>query len=154
MTIGRYSQAISDLNKAVLLNSKNIKALKRLAQVHLVLGELSEAELYLKRCVEVELNEESHKVDVKIVRDLIISNEELNKAKFIYDYKKCEPLAQKLVSKCTEANHIKLIYLECLIQNCKPQEALTFFKEKINLEDSRKPEYQYLLCQAYYQDGK
>ncbi len=154
MSIGKYSQAKSDLNKAVTLNSKNIKALKRLAQVHLALGELSEALLFLKRCVEVEPNEEVHRSDVNIVKDLIICHEELTKAKFIYDYKTCEVNGAELLRKCTEATSIKLIYFESLIQNCKPQEALTFYKEKLNHEESRKEEFQYLLCQAYYQDGK
>jgi len=154
MSVRKYAQAKSDLNKAVTLNSKNIKALKRLAQVHLILGELSEAELFLKKCVEVEPNDESHKIDVDIVRELINSHKDLNKAKFLYDWKKCEILGEKLLSKCTEDYKIKLIYMESLINNCKPQAALTYFKEKIHSEDSRNEKIQYLVCQAYYQDGK
>lgn len=131
-----------------------MKALKRLAQVHLALGELSEAELYLKRCVDLEPEEKSHRVDLQIVRDLISSNEQMNKSKFIYDYKKCEPLAKKLLEYCSEASHIKLIYLESLLQNCKPEQALSFYKHKVNDDENKKEEFQYILSQTYYQDGK
>jgi len=154
LNLHKYSQAKSDLTKAITINSRNIKALKRLAQCHLYLGELSESEMYLKRCVDVEPNEPSHKIDVKLVKDLIISNEELRKAKFIYDYNKSEKLAEKLVNKCTEATDIKLIYVECLIKNNKPSQALTYLKTKVSDEELRKEEFQYLLAQAYFYEGK
>ena len=154
LQVKKYSQAISDLSKAITLNSKNMKALKRLAFVHLTLGELAEAEMYLKRCLEVEPKEESHKADVKIVRDLITARDELNKSRFIYDYKTSEVLGEKLLQKCSEDSKIKLIYLESLLQNCKPEKALSFIKNKVTDEEMRKEEFHYLQCQAYYHDGK
>ena len=49
LSLNKNDQAKSDLNKAILLNARNIKALKRLAYVHTKLGELLEAEIYLKK---------------------------------------------------------------------------------------------------------
>jgi tetratricopeptide (TPR) repeat protein len=154
LQVKKYSQAKSDLTKAITLNYKNIKALKRLAFVHLTLGELAEAEMYLKRCTEVEPKEDSHREDVKIVKDLITTRDDLNKAKFVYDYKTSETLAAKLLQKCSEDSKLKLIYLECLLQNCKPAQALTFIKSKVEDEELKKEEFHYLQCQAYYHDGK
>ncbi len=154
LQVKKYSQAKSDLTKAITINSKNIKALKRLAFVHLTLGELAEAEMYLKRCTEVEPKDDSHREDVKIVKDLITTRDELNKAKFLYDYKSGEVHAAKLLQKCSEDSKLKLIYLECLLQNCKPALALTFIKTKVYDDEIKKEEFQYLQCQAYYHDGK
>ena len=131
-----------------------MKALKRLAYCHLTLGELLEAEMFVKRCVDVEPNEESHKEDVIIVRNLITARDELNKAKFTLDYKTSETLAEKILQKCSEATNVKLIYIECLLHNCKAQQALTFIKTKVNDDERKKEEFQFLLCQAYYHDGK
>ena len=154
LSINKYSQAKADLTKAVTLNSKNLKALKRLAFCYLSLGELGEAEMFLKRCVEVEPEEASHRTDVKLARDLIAKTELLHKNKFVYDYKACESLAEEILQKCTEATNIKLIYLESLLQNCKAGEALAFIKSKSTDEEIKREDFQYLMCQAYYQDGK
>ncbi len=150
----KYTHAISDLTKAITLNSKNIKALKRLAYVHLTLGELLEAEIYLKRCVDIEPKEISHQNDVQIVRQLVQNKDEMKKAKFLYDYKTAEKLAEFILKKCPEDTSVKLIYLESLVQNCKAQEALNFVKFKLNDLELKNEEFQFLHCQAYFHDGK
>ena len=131
-----------------------MKALKRLAYVHLTLGELLEAEIFLKRCVDLEPKESSHQTDVQVVKQLMSYKEEMKKAKFVFDYKTAELLAEKILQKCSEDTNVKYIYLESLIQNCKAQEALNFFKFKLNDTESKREDFQYLLCQANFHDGK
>jgi hypothetical protein len=117
-------------------------------------GELAEAEIYLKRCTEIEPESESHKEELRSIRELIVDYEELNKAKFTKDYKKCETLSYKLLQKCTDNQSIKLIYIESSLNNCKIQQALDFLKNKLSDDEKRNEEFEYLLCNAYYYDGK
>ena len=150
----KYDLAKSDLNKAINLNSKNIKALKRLAHIHLLFSEFSEAEIFLKRCVDVDSEDKRHKDDLELVRNLKEIYSELNKAKFILDYKKSEALSEKLLEYSKESAKIKSIYLDSLLQNCKPIIALDFMKKNLSDEEKRKEEFEYFLCLAYYYDGK
>jgi hypothetical protein len=80
--------------------------------------------------------------------------EELKKTYFIYDYKTSEILAENVLSKCTEATQIKSIYIDSLLHNSKPQQAIDFIKNKLTDQEKRKDEFEYFLCQAYYYDGK
>lgn len=154
ISLKKLRQATSDLNKAISINPSNIKALKRLAHVKLSQGELLESEIYLKRCAELEPNDASHKEDVIKVRELITANDDLKRSKFTLDYVRSEDLAKKLVQYCTEATNIKSIYIESLLQNCKVHEALSFIKHKLTDEEKKMEEFEFLICQAYYYDGK
>lgn len=154
LSLKKYDLAKSDLNKAMNLNSKNVKALKRLAHVHLLLAEFSEAEIYLKRCVEIEADDKRHKDDLELVRNLKEVYNDLNKAKFVLDYKKSETLAGKLLEFSKESTKIKSIYLDSLLHNCKPLIALDFMKKNLSDEEKRKEEFEYFLCLSYYYDGK
>lgn len=149
----RNKQAINDLNKAINLNPRNVKALKRLAFVLVSTGELAEAELYLKRCNEIEPDDQTHKTDVKNIQDLILSIDELNRAKFVLDFKKTEALASNLLVHINDLRSLKLTYVEALLQNCKTQEAMKFIKRKLTDEERNLEEFQYLYCMACYHDG-
>lgn len=154
LTLKKYNEAKLDLNKAILLNSKNVKALKRLAHVHLSLAEFSEAEIYARRCVEVEPEDIRHKQDLELIKTQKEILTDLNKAKFILDYVKSEDLSEKLLDTCKDTTNIKSIYLESLLQNCKPEKALDYMKKNLSDEEKRKEEFEYFLCLAYYYDGK
>jgi tetratricopeptide (TPR) repeat protein len=147
-------QAINDLNKAISLNPRNIKALIRLAHIKTTMSELAEAEIYLKRCVEFEPDEEPHKDGVRKIRELITTQDELKKAKFILDYKKCEQLAEKLINSLVDTTSNKLIYVESLLNNCKVSDAINFLRHKLNDQEKKMDEFEYLLSLAYYYDGK
>lgn len=153
LSMKKNRQAINDLNKAITLNTRNVKALKRLAFVLVSTGELAEAELYLKRCEEIEPEDASHKEDVKNIRNLILNIDELNKAKFVLDFKKTEKLAAELLNHINDLKSLKLTYVESLLQNCKTQEAMKFIKRKLSDEERNGEEFQYLYCMAYYHDG-
>jgi tetratricopeptide (TPR) repeat protein len=150
----KYKYAIADLSKAINLNPRNIKAYKRLAHIKTALGELAEAEIYVKRCAEVEPDEQAHRDDINKIRDLIHTHEELKKAKFRLDYKEAELLADKLLKTNVETSDIKMIYIESLLQNCKVEEALKYIKRKLTDDEKKMEDFEYLLSLAYYYDGK
>jgi tetratricopeptide (TPR) repeat protein len=150
----KNKQAILDLAKAINLNPHNIKALKRLAHVKTNIGELAEAEIYLKRCYEIEPNIEKHKEDLDSIKELIIALDEMNKSKFVHDYKKCEAICEKLFNKKVETIQVKQNYLECLIKNDNIEKALKFIKSDLNDEEKKMEDFVYLASLANYYEGK
>jgi tetratricopeptide (TPR) repeat protein len=152
--IRKNKQAILDLAKAINLNPHNIKALKRLAHVKTNIGELAEAEIYLRRCFEYEPLVESHKNDLDCIRELIIALDEMNKSKFVHDYKKCEIMCDKLLKKNVETIQVKQNYLECLIKNDKIGIALSFIKSSLNDDEKKLEDFVYLSSLANYYEGK
>lgn len=154
MNLLKMDLAKADLSKGIELNRNNIKALKRLSCVHTSLGELSEAEMYLKQCIDVEPNVMEHKEELKTFRDLIDTKEELFKAKVIKNWKRVLELSHILVEKCSNCLEIKSIYLEALIRNYQIEQSLAFYRSNITQEEKQKDNMQYLLSLAYFNDGK
>ena len=48
--LGKYKEAINDYNKAIELNPKNTKNLKKLSNVYVILGDFGHAQLLLEKC--------------------------------------------------------------------------------------------------------
>lgn len=83
------------------------------------------------------------------------SNDELMKAKYANDYKKSEPLAESILQKCADYTKAKLIYVECLLKNCKIIEAINFLKNRVTEEEKHKhEEFCYFQALSMYYDGK
>ena len=76
--LGKYRESLSDYKKAVQLNPRNTKNLKKLASVYIILGNFGEAQILLQKCCNIEPNDPSY-------------NYELNKAKkMVEDYEKIQ----------------------------------------------------------------
>jgi len=110
--------------------------------------------MYNNRCVELD-SDASFKEEQKLILALIKMNDDLNKAKFIKDYKKCEPLAREIISRCSNFTSIKLIFAESLLHNCKIEEAIIFLRTKVTSEEkSSNIEFEYLMALGLYYDAK
>ena len=108
----------------------------------------------MRRCTEYEKEEPSHKADLLLINQLIKEFEEMNKLKTQTNFKSAEPFAFNLVQKLTNHSPTKIIYIECLLNNCKIKDANDFLKNKISDEEKRLEEFMYLKCLCTYYDGK
>ena len=114
-----------------------------------------EAEIFLKSCISLEPNEASHKDELKIVQDLIKDHDELMKSKYNNDYKKSEILSENILRRCNDFTKIKLIYIECLLKNCRINEGILFLKSRVTEEERNKhEEFHYFQALSMYYDGK
>lgn len=145
---------MSDLNKAIKLNPKNVKALKRLAFLLISNGELNEAEVYLKRCEHIEPNEALHKTHVKDVFEMIKNVDLMRSNKNKGEYKEVVENCEKVLKYITEVKQFKVIYVEALLKVCKITEAMKFIKHKLSESERNEEEFQYLYCLACYYDGQ
>ena len=155
MNLDNLERAKDDLKQAISLNPKNVKALKRLGIVNLQQGELQEAYIYFKRCVDIEPNENFHKEELKLCEELIEKKKELDKLKIVEsDWNKCLELSSRLVEKCKKCFEIKLTYFQCLIQTFNIDKALNYYKNNFNKNEQNNEELQFILINAYFIDGK
>jgi DnaJ family protein C protein 7 len=143
-----------DLNKAVELSPKNTKYLKRLALLHLSIGNFGNADNLLQKCVNLEPRDATHLVDLNRVKEYIRNYESLNDAKGREDWNRCEELCDKLLKEITDFSALKVIYVETLLENVKIQEALIFITNKLTPEEISSEEIEYLTTLALYYDGK
>ena len=155
MNLDNLERAKDDLKQAISLNPKNVKALKRLGIVNLQQGELQEAYIYFKRCVDIEPNEILHKEELKVCEELIDKKKELDKLKFVEnDWNKCLEISSKLIEKCKKCFEIKLIYFQSLIQTFNIDKGLKYYRNNFNQNEQNNEELQFILINAYFIDGK
>jgi tetratricopeptide (TPR) repeat protein len=152
--LGQFKLAIQDLKKALEINPRNTKNIKRLAQVHILLGNLGEADLLLQKCVNLEPREYSHSTELNKVRTLLQDYDKLDEALTKEDFKKVEELAGKILKECSEYTKVKKIYIKALVENVKLSEALNFLNNKLNADEKNDEEFEYMQALVLYYDGK
>ncbi len=110
--------------------------------------------MYINRCVELD-SDATFKEEQKQLKELIKTNDELNKAKFIKDFKTCEPLARVVVTKCPSFTSVKLIFVESLLHISKVEEGIIFLRTKVTSEEKlNNLEFDYLMAFGLYLDAK
>jgi len=143
-----------DLNKAVEISPKNTKYLKRLALLHLSVGNFGNAENLLQKCVNLEPRDATHVTELNKIKEYIRNYESLNDAKAREDWGRCLELCDKLLKEITDFTTLKITYVETLLENVKIQEALDFITTKLTPEERSSDEFEYLTALALYYDGK
>jgi DnaJ family protein C protein 7 len=156
INLNKLKNAICDLNKALEINPKSIKALRRLASARIIFGELGEALMLLEKSVCIEPKVHDHLVELGNVQNLIKNFEEINTISMTsnVDNTKLETLCRDLLQKCKNFTKLKLLYVKSLLNNCKPAEAITYLTQKLSVEEKISEEFEYLTAQSLYYDGK
>lgn len=154
MNLNQIDSAKNDFKKTIEINPKNIKALKRLSMAHISLGELTESEIYLKRCIDIEPNIDQHKKELKEVEDLINKNKELQKEKVIENWNKCFDLSKILVQKCHLNNELKETFFESAVNSFNLEEALNFYSSSFGELEKKNENVKYNLSLLYFSQGK
>jgi tetratricopeptide (TPR) repeat protein len=151
--IGKIKQAKIDLQRALEINPKNVKNIKRLANIHTMSGNFGEAEQLQQRCVNLEPRDLTHSRDLNRVRTLIKDWETLKDNFEKENYTKCEEIGSKMLAECSHCLELKKMYIHSLLNNVKLKEALNFITN-LSSEDKMDDEIQYYLILTYYYDGE
>ena len=106
--LGRYKEAIKDYKKSLEINPKNVKNIKRLESVYLILGNYGESLILLEKCANLEPRESSHKNDIDKVKHLIEDYELIKEYKVKEDWNKVEEICLRLLNESIEYTELKL----------------------------------------------
>jgi DnaJ family protein C protein 7 len=130
--------------------------MKRLVNIRISQGEFHEAQMLLEKCVCMEPKVHEHLVDLAGNNMLIKNIEEIhsNNDSKAPDYSKLETACSNLLAKCKDFSSLKLIYIQTLLNNCKPQEAIAFLNSKLNEVEKTNEEFEYLTVLSLYYDGR
>ena len=151
--LGKLKQAKFDLQKALEINPKNIKNIKRLATIQTMTGNFGEAEQLYQRCVNLEPRDLSHSRDLNKIRNLIKDWETLKDNFDKENYTKCEEICNKMIVECSHCLELKKMFIHSLLNNVKLKEALNFINN-LTSDDRMDDEIQYYLILTYYYDGQ
>ena len=132
MNLNEPDKAKMDFSKALELNPKNIKAMKRISYMLIQEGLLLEALIYLKKIRKIDREEPAILTEIDQCQKLIEYKRELDDNKIINDWNKCFELSSKLIKKCNKCFEIKLLYLESMVNSYQIDDALTFYKNDLN----------------------
>lgn len=150
--LSRYKLALLDFEKALGINPRSVKNLKRKAEVLLILGRLPDAQRVMEQCAHIERHDRSHVDDILRVKNLILLENDLDKNFKSEDFPKVEELSRKLVDSCPAAKEFKTKYIEALLYNNKIQEAINMINGLSN-EEKADDDFHYLTCLAMYYKG-
>lgn len=145
--------SLYDLNKAIEINPKNVKYLKRLVALHVLYGNFGDCIMILQKCVNLEPNDSTHKTELKNMQKTISDYESIDEKIKKADYKEAEEKIEKILKESTEFLSLKITYVKCLLENVKLTEAITFILQKFT-KDEKTDECDYLLALAFYYDGQ
>jgi len=145
--------SLYDLNKAIDINPKNIKYLKRLVGLHTLYGNFGDCIMILQKCVNLEPKESTHKTELKNMEKLISDYETIDEKMKKGEFKEAEEKIEKILKESTEFVSLKITYVKVLIENLKLNNAITFIVQKFT-QDEKTDEVDYLLALAFYYDGQ
>jgi DnaJ family protein C protein 7 len=152
--LGKYKEAINDYNKAIQLNPKNTKNLRKLSTVYILLGDFGHAQLLLEKCCNLETSDSSHTYELNKVKKMV---EEYDKVNEKFNEKKwddCEEKSKKLLEDAPHFIELQKIYIQTLLELCKFKEVIDYINNKINSDVKYKNwEFNYFLSKAYYFKG-
>jgi len=154
MNLNEPEKAKMDFSKAIELNPRNIKAMKRISYMLIQEGQLLEGLIYLKKIRKIDREEPVILDEIDNCQKLIQYKRELDDNKITNDWNKCFELSSKLIQKCNKCFEIKLIYLESMINSYQIEDALSFYNNDLDSNEKKLDNVQFLLTKAYFNDGK
>ncbi len=149
----KYKMSLYDLNKAIDINPKNIKYLKRLVGLHTLYGNFGDCVMILQKCVNLEPKDSTHKTELKNMEKLISDYESIDEKMKKNDFKEAEEKIGKILKESSEFLSLKITYVKVLIENLKLIDAINFLVKKFTT-DEKTDECDYLLALAFYYDGQ
>ena len=151
-SLNNFRAALSDMDKALNINIKNVKNLKRKAELLTITGNVAEAINFYQRACNFEPREPSHYTDLNNAKTVLNNYNDFINFYEAQDYEKAEEKGKKIIEPCFGCRDIKTKYIECLISNNKLTEAAHLWSKLSDLEKTD-DEYLYLICKIFYYEG-
>lgn len=151
-SLSNYKNALYDIDKALTVNPKNVKNLKRKAELLTITGNVVEAINYFQKVCNFEPRESSHYTDLANAKNNLNMFNEFIGAYNAEDYIKAEEKGVKLANICSGSKDVKTKYIDCLLNNNKLPEAANFWGKLSDVE-KKDDEYLFLICKIFYYEG-
>ena len=117
--LGKYKESVSDYKKAIQLNPRNTKNLKKLASVYIILGNFGEAQILLQRCCNLEPNDSSHTYELNRAKKMVEDYEKINEKLKEQKWEDVEELSKKLLENASNFKELQKIYIQSCLELLK-----------------------------------
>ena len=152
--LGRYKESVSDYKKAVQLNPKNTKNMKKLSSVYIILGNFGEAQILLQKCSNLEIEDSSHTYELNKAKKMVEDYEKIHEKMKEQKWDDVEEESKKLLSDASAFIELQKIYIQSCLELCKFKDAIDYINNKVSSAvKSRDEEFNYLLAKSYYFKG-
>ena len=152
--LGKYKESLSDYKKAVQLNPKNTKNMKKLSSVYIIVGNFGEAQILLEKCCNLEPSDSSHTYELNRVKKMIEDYEKIHEKMKDNKWDDVEEESKKLLSDASAFVELQKIYINACLELCKFNEIIDYINNKVSSNiKSKDEEFYYLLAKTYYFKG-
>ena len=152
--LGRYKESVNDYKKAVQLNPKNTKNMKKLSSVYIILGNFGEAQILLQKCCNLEPEDSSHTYELNKAKKMVEDYEKIHEKMKEQKWDDVEEESKKLLSDASAFIELQKIYIQSCLELCKFKDAIDYINNKVSSAvKSRDEEFNYLLAKSYYFKG-
>jgi len=152
-SLNNFRNALLDLDRALSINPKSVKNLKRKAEVSIIIGNYVEASSCYQKCSAFEPRESSHKSDFILTNGYQSNFNDIMTNYQNENYEKSEELASRLLIPSPYNKELKIVYIESLINNNKLKEASEYWSSKLAESERVEDEFLYLVCKIFYYEG-
>ena len=152
--LGKYKESLNDYKKAVQLNPKNTKNMKKLSSVYIILGNFGEAQILLQKCCNLEPEDSSHTYELNRTKKMVEDYEKIHEKIKEQKWEDVEEQSKKLLSDAPAFIELQKIHIQSCLEICKFKDAIDYINSKVSSSvKSRDEEFNYLLAKAYYFKG-
>ena len=152
--LGKYKESINDYNKAVQLNPKNTKNLKKLSSVYIILGDFGHAQLLLEKCCNLEPSDSSFTYELNKVKKMVEDFEKINEKYKEKKWEDAEEKSKELLKEASAFIELQKIYIQSCLELCKFKDVINYITNTISPSVKlRDWEFNFLLAKTYYFKG-
>ena len=152
--LGKYKESIYDYEKAVQLNPKNTKNMKKLSSVYIIVGNLGQAQALLEKCCNLEPSDSSHLFELNRIKKMEQDYEKIEDKKKSQRWDDVEEESKKLLKDTPSFAELQKTYIHAALELCKFNDVINYIKNNVSsYAKSKDEEFNYLLAKTYYFKG-
>ena len=152
--LGKYKESVRDYKKAIQLNPRNTKNLKKLSAVYLILGNFGEAQILLQKCCNLDPYDSSYQYDLNRAKKMVDDYEKINEKVKEEKWEDVEEKSKALLNEAPSFKELQKIYIQACLELCKFQQVINYINNEVSsYSKSKDEEFYYLLSKAYYFKG-
>ena len=152
--LGKYKESVNDYKRAIQLNPRNTKNLKKLASVYIILGNFGEAQILLEKCCNLEPYDSSHNFELNKAKKMVEDDEKINEKIKEQRWEDVEEESKKLLNDAPSFKELQKIYIQACLELCKFNPIIEYINNSVSSYTKAKDEeFNYLLAKTYYFKG-
>ena len=130
--LGKYKESISDYKKAVELNPRNTKNMRKLSSVYIILGNFGEAQILLQKCCNLEPEDSSHNYELNKAKKMVEDYEKIHEKMKEQKWEDVEEQSKKLLNDASSFKELQKIYIQACLELCQFKPIIDYINNEVS----------------------